>query len=146
MADSYTLTLEMPAPVTRFALTQALQALAEANAVWYLQQVEMGLKPPCCAKCGGVRWKPDHRTQKVLGGPAMLSRGVASCGSIAAYDAGVEMAKDVLNRSGDLYESARWYRVQLEPRDEANGVETFHAVFTTPDGLKDPTAKMERVR
>lgn len=183
----YGVTLKLPGNPNRYVLAESLNVLAVANAIWFLEQFAEGLEPPCCAKCAHIKWDPDVVTAEFASAPDMLRKGRASCGPIAAYDAGAEMAK-LARQTGDFEAAKTQYGVDLLVEDEPYSVAgpdsvletrqilspgqrsagrvhfdeirrenldkrtrrrrmpTYHAVVLTPNGIKDPTAKMERLR
>lgn len=127
----------------------AVSAAADQNADWYLEQWALGEDPPCCAKCAGVRWKPDKiRTDiKIDLAPVILDKGVASCQSIAAMHTGhkrAELIRSMLNdghSEEDAWAEARYrYRVAFEPQDERY----YHVVCYDDGELHDPTVGMKK--
>lgn len=108
----YDVNLRLPGKPNRYVITEALNVLAIANAVWFLEQFAEGLEPPCCCKCAGVKWDPDAVTAEFTSAPDVLRKGKASCGPIAAFDAGGEMAK-LARKLGDFEAAVQQYGVEL---------------------------------
>lgn len=129
-----------PGKPSLYVLGLQLEALCEANARWYLDELAAGRKPACCAKCAGAVYKPDSITVRWRGGSEICAHPNAgySCHEIAAWDAGVKRAKAVLE--GTPPDEARAaYRCEFVP-----GKNGPHAVVLTPEGMVDGTKTMRR--
>lgn len=118
-------------------LAAILELLAEDNEQWFRRMVALGKKPPCCAKCGGVRYREPSRAEyrrglvQHDGAHELLRKGHGNCGSVVAYDvaaARVLEGKDV------------WPEIVPGPL----GPGSWHAVIQSPEGVSDPTLKMSK--
>lgn len=118
-------------------LAQMLEILTQDNERWIQSMLARGVEPPCCAKCGGVKYRvpsqDDYEAGAILfkSAPDMFADGVAACGTIAAYDAA---ALRVLENGN------AWVHIE----DGGGGPSSYHAVVGTPGGIHDPTLEMER--
>lgn len=119
----YVANLKFPGSTNPAVLASALDALAVANAFWTLEQWSMGVDPPCCLECADIEWRPDSPSSapSFIGGDELLKQGYASCGPIAAYEAGRKMAE--MMRDGTSLEDATVaYGIMLVDDDGAYGV------------------------
>lgn len=118
-------------------LAAMLEILVQDNERWILRMLEMGVVPPCCSKCGGVKYREpsaqDYEAGAVLFecAPAMFEKHIAACGTIAAYDAAAMR---------QLEDAHAW----VEVVDGGGGPSSWHAIVGTPAGPHDPTLEMER--
>jgi hypothetical protein len=138
----YTVTLQLAGPPDVFALTTALNALAQANATWFLDLWDRGFDPPTSALEAGVRFRPRGRSPaRAFPGASQVYREQrADCGPIAAILAGYHQAR--LRQNGySAAQAADRIRVELEER--VNGSPSWHAVVVTPTERIDPTADLE---
>lgn len=135
----------MPGPPDQLAITSALNALAQANAAWYLEQWGNGHDPPLSAADAGVRHvgRGGASGRTYPGAPEVFRAGVAECGPIAAITAGAMQA--VARARGMFAETAalRW-SVALEYSSDPGGVtpDYWHAVVMSPGGRFDPTQEI----
>lgn len=103
------------------------------NLRWMQAQEQAGIEVPCCASCAGVKYVPptsaEYRSANITidGAQMLLKKKRGACGSIAAYDAAAKRLEGVPAE------------VLIVPQ----GGNYYHAVIGTPDGVIDPTAKME---
>lgn len=120
-------------------LAQLLEALAEANAAWFISEWAQGRRPPNTAREARVLYRPDEPSRSVTfaTAPLVFRQGVASCGPIAAISVGQARAAEVVG--GHTWASARQrHRVELVPQRRLY----WHAVHRTPTGIVDPTRGM----
>ncbi len=130
-----TLSAEAPAEVEELA--QILETLVQDNCRWIAAMLQMGIEPPCCAKCGGVLYREPSEADYQAGAiifkcaPDMFHDGVAACGTVAAYDvAAIRM----------LEGGNAWVHIE----DGGGGPSSYHAVVGTPEGIHDPTLEMRK--
>lgn len=131
-------------------LGQEVEAAANINTAWYLQQWELGQDPPCCAKCASVRHVPAGKSTKwrVVTAPLVLARMEASCESIAAMYTGHKRADHIRTAMAagkserDAWREAKaLYQIQLE---DTNDPRYWHVV-SLDDGVRhDATEGMSR--
>lgn len=144
----YDVTLRLPGPPSRLALEKALNALAIANAEWYLDRWGRDLDPPSSGEEGGVRYAPRRgssaRSRVFAGAPYVFHAGHAGCGPLAAMAAGAAQASLRWERGVDADVAAEAYCVVLVEGDDPGGVveDYWHAVVQTPDGIVDVTEGM----
>lgn len=118
-------------------LQTILELLVEDNEQWIRRMLALGHDVPCCAKCGGVRYRPpamaEHRRGLVQhdGAHEMFRKGHGNCGTVVAYD----VAAGRVLEGKDL-----WPEIVPGPW----GVGSWHAVIGSPSGKTDPTLKMEQ--
>lgn len=142
------------------AAQHVLNAVAKINADWYLSQWEIRdrLKasgradaasqhdPPCCAKCGGVRYVPERDLAHNVDTstmPEVLRSGSASCQSIAAGHTGHKIAEAVYG--GMPWEEAcRRFVVAMAPGDMATRPRLLHAICLDDGKFVDATEGMIR--
>ncbi len=131
------LTLNPDTDAEPHELQAVLELLAEDNEQWIRRMVNLGTEPPCCASCGGIRYREPSRGEHQRGlvqhdgAHEMFRKGHGNCGTIVAYDvaaARVLEDKDV------------WPLIVPGPW----GVGSWHAVIGSPHGNTDPTLKMEQ--
>jgi len=138
----YTVTLQLAGPPDATALTTALNALAQANAAWFLECWERGYDPPTTAREAGFRYQPHGRSpsRNFPGAYQLIRDKRADCGPLAAFEAGYLQAR--LRAHGySASQAAERIRVELEER--INGAPSWHAVVITPTERIDPTADLE---
>ncbi len=137
----YSAEVQCPGVPNVYTLGTLLEALTEANCAWYLDQVQKGVKPPCCAKCMKVRYRPAGRATRHVwaGADRMVAEPGAGypCRSIAAYDAGVERAKAILR--GASMEHARRNNYVLVKK---TGAGKFHALAVVKGKVTDPSREL----
>lgn len=117
-------------------LCRALLDLAvESNRQWAVRELAAGREVPCCLDCSGLCYAPDAPALSITihTGEALLSRGVASCGEVAALWLGIERAR-------------RWQRVGVvEVVPQRRNV--LHAIVALDNGtIYDPTTELKRCR
>lgn len=125
----------------RPVLEVLLDALAEANRLWYLEQWKARRDPPASAREAGVRWRPDRPDVQAVfeDAPTVFSQGVASCGPIAAITVGHARARDQLD--GFSIEAAQ-VQSRVVLRSQMPGV--WHALAQLGTTMVDPTKGMKR--
>lgn len=128
---------------TRPVLEALLEALAERNRFWFLQQWIDQAEPPRSAVEAGVIWRPDRPgTFAILqDAPTVFTQKVASCGPIAAISVGHARAQAQMDGASLEAVRAR-HRVVLQPLRGPNEWHAFHA-----DGKKltNPTTGMRKI-
>lgn len=145
---AYSVQIACPGAPRAEVLEAAIEALVAANTVWYLEQLERGVEPPCCAECGGVKYRPgDPGTRAELhGAPQCFARGIASCEEAAAIEAGRGRALAILG-GASYRQAAALHYVELgdgyHPKQRP-GEPYWHAYYVSPAGRKDATTEMER--
>jgi len=118
-------------------LSEQLELLIQDNERWIQSMLRQGIEPPCCSKCGGVKYREpseaDYQAGAILfkAAPDMFRDGVGACGSIAAYDAAALRQLEGVDAWGHI-------------EDSGHGPSSYHAVVGTPAGVHDPTLEMER--
>lgn len=118
-------------------LADALELLAQDNERWIQRMLEMGITPPCCAACGGVKYREpseaDYKAGAVLYkcAPDMFKDGHAACGSIAAYNVAA---------TRQLEQQDAWIII----KDGGGGESSYHAIEGSERGEHDATLEMER--
>ncbi len=137
----YVVTLQLPGYPDVFALESVLNALAQANAAWFLDCWDCGLDPPTSALEGGVRYRPRGRSssREFHGAPTVFRRREADCGPIAAITAGYLQAR-ARSHGTKPEDAAQQYRVALDPQDPYQP--KWHAIVVTPRERIDPTEGM----
>ncbi len=136
----HVITLRLTSTPRLAELLALLDALAWANARWYLEQWDAGRDPPCCTGCAEIRYLPDQPQQHVTlrAAAELLRAGVGSCGELAAFEAGHQRAEAI--RAGkNTLEAGKLAWVDLEP--VAGSDDVWHAVVRTPSGRIDPSAE-----
>lgn len=119
-------------------LAAILELLAEDNEQWIARRSQLGLETPCCARCGGVRYRaPSQREyQRGLvqhdGAHELFRLGHGNCGSIVAFDVAAARVIDGKNV---------WPKIVPGPL----GPGSWHAIIESPRGTSDPTLEMEHV-
>jgi hypothetical protein len=125
------------------ALVEAqIEAAADWNTWWFLDQWERGNDPPCCAGCAGLLYVPDElaSSSSIDVAPLVLAAGQASCGPAVAYSLGHERAAAML--AGSTPDEAR---AAYRPHLMKAGNRYWHAVVVGPDGkVDDVTEEMRR--
>lgn len=117
-------------------LADAAELVVDDNVRWIQRQRAAGHETACCARCGGIVYRPPSRAEyrkgvvTIAGAQAMFDAGHGACGTIAAYDAAAKRVKG----------QHAW--VEVVPSEL--GPSYYHAIVGTPDGSHDPTAEMER--
>lgn len=139
----YEVTIRCPGAPTPDTLGPALEALTEANTLWYLEQWRAGRRPATTCAGGGVVYRPHSMGTRSTwrGAREMLDapRRGWSCQECAALEAGAARAAAVWG--GMRPEQARLaFRCALDE----NGRNDFHAVVASPDGYLDPTEELRR--
>lgn len=127
------------------ALQLILQALAEFNANWVMDEWEAGRLPKCCAKCNGTRYVPPKgvmREQTFLSSPELFNRGYGACGEIAACHTGHKIAEAV-QKGSSWTEACKNYRVVFDPTKNPKGPFYFHAICDDNGQILDPTIGMQ---
>jgi hypothetical protein len=122
-------------------IVDTLEALAQANALWYLGQWGRKHDPPVTCTMARVQWCPDdlgYRTEFVWA-PELHRLGRGSCGSIAAADLGAHRAI-ALRRGEDPARVAKDFRIALERHDPRY----WHAVLRVRGRRFDPTEGLQR--
>jgi len=115
-------------------LLAILDVLVADNERWIQSMLDRGIRPPCCARCGGVKYRQpteaDYKSGSILFkcAPTMFRDGVAACGTVAAYDVAALR----------ILEGADAWVVLLD----AGGPSSYHAIVGTPAGEHDPTLAM----
>lgn len=120
-------------------LLPLLDAATWGNARWYLEQWDAKRDPPCCTGCAAVRYLPDAPAVNVTlrTGADLLGAAVASCGELAAFEAGRRRA-EAMRAGASTSDAARVAWVVLEER----GPNDWHAVVRLADGSRvDPSAE-----
>lgn len=142
------------------AAQQVLNAAAQINADWYLNQwrrrdelrkvgdkrAALKFDPACCAKCAGVKYVPDRAmTEEVVVDttPQLFAKRQGSCQSIAATHAGHKIAEAVYNGM-PWTEACSRYLVAMAPGDDPSKPRLLHAVCLDDGELVDPTEGMVR--
>lgn len=123
-------------------LSVFVEATTGANVYWYLRQWQLGQKPPCCAKCAGLRYlpeKPKVGQWKAAMAPVALQRGHASCETIAAMHTGNKRATEIkMLTDGGMPLAEAWlvakkkFQFAFEP---TNMTRYFHVV-SIDDGVR----------
>lgn len=154
-------TLGIPQKVAREAraydFQNALNATARINADWVMREWEAGRTPKCCAKCNGTRYQPDTLLSdkiEILTSPLLFSKGVGSCGSIAACHTGHKIAEAIAGtldpekygkRKPMSYEEAcARFIVQLRDGPDPRMPMLLHAICNDDGLLIDATEGMLR--
>lgn len=117
---------------------------------WWLMRWAEGADVPCCTSCAldRVRYLPDSpaRSIRLCTGTELLRRGSASCGELAAMEAG-RLRALAIQRGEDAASARAAAHVELEltrvaPTSARTTDRTFHAVCVAADGTtwdpKDP--------
>lgn len=116
-------------------LSELLELLVQDNERWIQSMLAMGVTPPCCSKCGGVKYREpttaDYEAGAILfkAAPDMFKDGHAACGSVAAYD--VAAMRQLENADA-------WVHIE----HSGGGASSYHAIVGTPAGNHDPTLEM----
>lgn len=114
---------------------RALELLAKDNEAWLRRQERAGFELPCCTKCIGLRYAPLSKAFHENGHVIFLclhdliEKGGGDCGSIAAAETAIMRC----------HGKEAWPVVGKGPW----GTGSHHAVVQTPNGVHDPTTKME---
>jgi hypothetical protein len=123
-------------------LGQAVESATNMNVFWYLQQWELGQKPPCCPKCAGMRYVPEKPAAdkwRCVIAPVVLSRGHASCESVAAMHTGHKRAKEIrdLLDTGVSFGDA-WIRAKAKYKlaFELTDIPRYFHVVSIDDGVR----------
>lgn len=135
----------------------ALNATARINADWVMREWDAGRHPKCCAKCNGTRYQPDTLLSdkiEILTSPLLFSKGVGSCGSIAACHTGHKIAEAIAGtldkqKYGNLPpmsydEACERFIVQLADGPDPKKPMLLHAVCNDNGLIIDATEGMKR--
>lgn len=118
-------------------LADMLEILVEDNMRWIQSVLDLGVEPPCCSKCGGIKYRDVNQADYEAGAilykcaPDMFHDGVGACGSIAAYDVAAMRVLEQVDA---------W--IVVKPSEDGQP-SSYHAVVGTPAGEHDPTLEME---
>lgn len=140
----YTVKLTLSGPPDVLALATTLNALAQANAAWFLECWDRGYDPPTTAREGGVKYRPHGRSpaREFPGASTLLRTQQGDCGPIAALEAGYHQAR--LRQHGYSAEQAA-ERIRVELEERVNGAPSWHAIVVTPTDRYDPTAELTEI-
>lgn len=138
----YRVALELPGEPDPEVLAALIEAVTQANTIWYLEQWDAGLDPECCCACAGVLYAPDQLSEEsvCVALPHAFEQGTASCHTAAAVAAGHKRASDIRQGCPWTYATQR-HRVELHEI----GSRQWHAFVRTLGAIEDPTTKMERL-
>jgi len=129
-------TLSATGPGEAEELADLLETLVQDNMRWLQAVLDMGVEPPCCSKCGGVKYRAPSERDYQAGAvqfkcaPDMFADGIGACGTIAAYDVAALRVLEQVDA---------WVVITAG----AGGASSYHAIVGTPAGEHDPTLEME---
>lgn len=131
--------------ISEAQLRQMLELVTRENTAWFLARLRAGRSVRSASEAG-VRYCPDRAGFEVLflDAETLLDQGIGSCGSIAAYDAGVRRARAQWSGTAAPVAAGR-FGPTLISRENGKGVDYWHAVVRTPTGLYDPTRDLKQV-
>lgn len=140
------ISIDIPEDVLPEAVQLALHALAQINALWYRREWDAGRDPACCAKCHGVKYRPDAPGSRMTfqSTPALFARGVGSCGSIAATHMGHKIAEIARQDGLPLEQAAANIYPLLRQQRHPSGHEYYHALCFELGETIDATDGMVR--
>lgn len=123
---------------TRLEFERHLNALAENNADWFRRHPDAPCCVACAAKDGLVGYVPPQKCgeacQVLQNAAQVLEQGKATCGPLAAYDAGVALAK------------GKKARVRVVHEEDPHGDPMpwrYHAVVEVDGEIHDPSKDVQ---
>lgn len=139
----YEVTVKCPGAPDLDTLGPLLEALVEANALWYLSQWEAGKRPATTCSEAGVLYRPHAKSHRSTwhGASDILARPRRgwSCQECAALEAGAARAAAIWQGlSRDQARSACHCVLDVQ------GTNDWHALVSTPSGYIDPTRGLSR--
>lgn len=130
---------------TEESVQATLDIATAENTSFFLSRMEDGIAVPRNTFNAGVQYCPDQPSQVMAfeAADVLLETRIGSCGSIAAYEAGMLRARAI--RRGMPPRTARkLYRAVVILQHEGRR-NVWHAVVETPQGQWDPSAGLRQV-
>ncbi len=131
---------------SRESLVELLEIVVRENVAYIRESRTNGRDLPRSAFDAGIRYCPDGvgGEIRIQAADALLDQGIGSCGSIAAYDAGMMRHRAELHGVHPAVAQGR-YRIDAQQTHKGNRADYYHIQVWTPRGVLDSVARLEQV-